>query len=162
MSEVFTAERKFMQPQDTIDTLNDLIETSKDGEYGFETAAEYLKNPQTKELFLSRAVQCREAARELRSLVLEMGGDAQDSGSISGAMHRGWVSVKGRLAGFSDEAILDEVERGEDIALERYQDALEDSLPPKVRACVEKQFQGVKFSHDRVRSLRDQARIEGN
>jgi len=40
-----------MSIDDTIDTLNDLIETSKDGECGFRESAEYLRDNQIRQLF---------------------------------------------------------------------------------------------------------------
>ena len=52
-----------MSNDDIIDTLNDLIETSKDGEYGFRTSAEYL-NDRRAEAQLHAGVP-RSAARPL-------------------------------------------------------------------------------------------------
>jgi len=143
---------------DTIDTLNKLIETSKDGEYGFRTSAEHLKTADTKQLFTRRADECRQAAAELQQIVARLGGDAEDSGTVSGAAHRGWVAVKGTLSGYSEKSILEETERGEDTALESYRKALEQNLPADVRAIVERQYEGVKRNHVQVRTLRDQAR----
>ena len=147
-----------MSNDDIVDTLNDLIETSKDGEYGFHASAEYLKDPAIKDSFVRRAEDCRSAAAELQSLVVRFGGKAEDGGTAAGAMHRGWVAVKGTLAGYTDKAILEETERGEDSALAAYRNALEDALPPDVRAVVERQFEGVKRNHLQVRTWRDQAR----
>lgn len=143
---------------DTIDTLNNLIETSKDGEFGFRSSAEYMRNAETKQLLLRRADECRQAAAELQSLVQSLGGTAEDSGSVAGAAHRGWVAVKGTLSGYTDLAILEETERGEDTALAAYRSAIESGLPETVRATVERQYEGVKRNHAQIRSLRDQAR----
>ncbi len=145
---------------DTINTLNKLIETSKDGEYGFRTSAEHLQDAQLKALFLQRAEACRQSANELQALVLQHGGTAEEGGSATGAVHRGWVAVKGSLAGYSDKALLEETERGEDVALDHYRSALKDEgLPADVRALIERQYQGVKRNHDQIRTLRDQARL---
>lgn len=148
-----------MDTNDIVDTLNDLIETCKDGEYGFRTSAEYLRSADTKQLFERRAEECRMAAAELQGLVVQLGGSAEDSGSMSGAAHRGWVAVKSTLSGYTDKAILEETERGEDSALERYRAALDEGLPPQVRGIVERQYEGVKRNHVQVRTLRDQARM---
>lgn len=147
-----------MDRDDTLDTLNQLIESAKDGEYGFRTSAEYLRNPEIKQSFLRRADECRAAAAELQALVVQMGGDAETGGSATGAMHRGWVAVKGTLSGYSDKAILEETERGEDMALSAYRNALDESLPADVRSVVERQYEGVKRNHAEVRMLRDRAR----
>lgn len=147
-----------MSHDDTIDTLNDLIETSKDGEYGFRACAENATDPALRQTFEQRAEACRQAAAELQALVVRLGGHAEDSGSAVGAMHRGWVAVKGTLAGYTDKAVLEEAERGEDSALERYRKALEEPLPEDVRQVLERQCEGVKRNHQQVRTLRDQAR----
>ena len=147
-----------MANKDTIGILNRLVETSKDGEYGFRMAAEHLLSMETKRLFNARAEECRRAAGELQALVMELGGSAEEGGSATGAIHRGWVAVKNKLAGYTDLAILEEAERGEDIALARYRDALEESLPLSVRALVQRQFGGAQRNHGLVRALRDQER----
>ncbi|MFG6455532.1 PA2169 family four-helix-bundle protein [Roseateles sp. BYS96W] len=147
-----------MSNDDIIDTLNDLIETSKDGEYGFRTSAEYMQDPALKQSFTARAEECRQAAAELQQLVTRLGGKAEDSGTAVGALHRGWVAVKGTLAGYTDKAILEETERGEDSALESYRKALDEPLPPEVRLVVERQYEGVKRNHLQVRMQRDAAR----
>jgi uncharacterized protein (TIGR02284 family) len=143
---------------DTIDTLNDLIETSKDGEYGFRSSAETARATDLQQLFQRRAEECRQAAADLQAMVVQLGGAPEDSGSASGAMHRGWVAVKSKLTGYTDKAILEETERGEDLAMESYRKALASDLPPAARALVERQMEGVKRNHAQMRALRDQAR----
>jgi uncharacterized protein (TIGR02284 family) len=145
-----------MDNDDVIEVLNDLIESSKDGEYGFRASAEHLRNTTTQQLFLRRAEECRHAALELQALVTELGGTAEDTGTAAGAVHRGWVAVKATLSGYTDLSILEDVERGEDIAVRRYREALENDLPPRVRAIIEGQHQGAKRNHDQMRSLREQ------
>jgi uncharacterized protein (TIGR02284 family) len=78
-----------------------------------------------------------------------------------GAVHRGWVSVKGTLSTYDDKAVLEECERGEDNAKARYTKALQKNLPANVRQVVERQMQGVQRNHDQVKALRDQLRANG-
>lgn len=145
-----------MNNEDVISTLNDLIETCKDGEFGFRECAEHVHSRDLATLMLRRADECQQAARELQSLVAQFGGEPDTGGSATGAMHRGWVAVRGTLSGYDDHAMLSECERGEDAALARYRNALEKKeLPEPVRLVVERQFQGVKRNHDEVRDLRD-------
>ncbi|MFP3646411.1 PA2169 family four-helix-bundle protein [Paraburkholderia sp. SIMBA_054] len=139
-----------------VSVLNDLIETSKDGEKGFLKAAEDAHDAQLKTLFLSRADDCARSIRELQDAVQGLGGKPETHGSMSGALHRGWLDVKSAVTDRSDHEILAECEKGEDIAKKRYHDALEEDLPPDVRRVVEGQYQGVLQNHDRVRDLRDQ------
>ena len=136
--------------------LNDLVETSKDGERGFRKAAEDAHDTQLKTLFVSRADDCTRGARELQDLVQRLGGKPQTGGSVTGALHRGWTDVKSAVAGRDDPSILADCEKGEDVAKKHYHDALDKELPADVRIVVEQQYQGVLLNHDRIRDLRDQ------
>jgi uncharacterized protein (TIGR02284 family) len=147
-----------MSNADVVDELNALIETCKDGEYGFRTCAEHVKSTQLRQVFTSRADECRQGAAELQSLVTRLGGKADRGSSVSGTMHRGWVDLKGMLTGDSDQAALNECERGEDAALARYRDAIRKPLPDDVAAVVQRQYEGVKRNHDQIRTLRNQTR----
>jgi uncharacterized protein DUF2383 len=79
--------------------LNDLIETSKDGERGFRAAAEDTQNAELQALFLRRAGDCAAGAAELQQLVTRLGGKPEDGGSVAGAFHRGWVNLKAAETG---------------------------------------------------------------
>jgi len=138
--------------------LNDLVETSKNGEKGFRAAAEDTKNPELKSLFESRANDCATGATELQALVTQLGGKPEDSGTIAGALHRGWVNLKSAVTGRSDTAILEECERGEDVAKKDYADALQEALPEDIRAVVQRQYDGVLRNHDQIRDLRNRYR----
>jgi len=149
-----------MTNDDVISELNKLIETCKDGEYGFRTCSEHVKSQDLKTLFLDRAGDCQRGASELQGLVARLGGSPDTTSSATGTLHRGWVSVVGALTGYSDQKMLDECERGEDAALERYRDALKQPLPSDVMGIVQKQYEGVKRNHDQIRNLRNQARAQ--
>jgi uncharacterized protein (TIGR02284 family) len=148
--------------KEAISILNDLIETSKDGEKGFQTSAEDIKNPQVKAFFLSRSTEIATAVRELQTEVRALGGDPETSSSVSGTLHRAWVDLKSTLTGKDDVAILNEVERGEDVALKAYKEALEKArekaVPSNVVTLIQKQLTGVQANHDKVKALRDSAR----
>jgi uncharacterized protein (TIGR02284 family) len=66
--------------------------------------------------------------------------------------------VKSAITGKSEASVLAECERGEDVAKESYQRALEKELPPNIRAIVERQYRGVLENHDRVRALEKAAK----
>ncbi|HFX1462134.1 TPA: PA2169 family four-helix-bundle protein [Pseudomonas aeruginosa] len=140
---------------ETLDVLNDLLQTSKDGEAGFHACAEDLRDPQLKAAMLEQSRDCAAAADELERIVLELGGKPKDSTSFAGDLHRRWVDLKSLVTGKDEEAVLNECERGEDVAKHRYQAALEKSLPAEIHQVIERQYQGVLRHHDRVRALRD-------
>jgi uncharacterized protein (TIGR02284 family) len=141
-----------------VSTLNDLIETSRDGEKGFALAAKDSKEPELTGVFVAGAQSCRAAIAELQDLVRELGATPEEGGSAKGAVHRGWVSLKSTVTSRDSKAILEECERGEDYAKARYADALEQDLPEPLRSIIERQYKGVIANHDRVRDLRDRYR----
>ena len=147
-----------MDNDEVISTLNDLIETSKDGEEGFRTCAADVSDPQLKTFFSNRAQACAAAAIELQELVRAYGGDPEKSGGLGGALHRRWVDIKAMVTGKDDKAVLNECERGEDVAVESYRDALKQDLPAPVRNLIEQQYEGVKRNHALIRQMRDAAR----
>jgi hypothetical protein len=130
-----------MDKDDVVDVLNNLIETSKDGEYGFRTSAEHAQADSLRSLLLRRADQCRQAVIELEAMVRHYGG-----------------TPKTTMTTYDDKAILEECERGEDVAKARYRKALEETLPADVQALVQRQYDGVQRNHDEVKALRNQAR----
>ena len=138
-----------------ISILNDLIETSKDGEKGFRTSAEDTRNGELKSVFVARAQDCAKAAADLQQLVTRLGGNPESGGTVAGAVHRGWVNLKSSVTDRSDLAILEECERCEDVAKARYKKALEADLPDDIRDIIQHQYDGAVRNHDQVRDLRD-------
>jgi uncharacterized protein (TIGR02284 family) len=148
-----------MQNDNAISVLNNLIETCKDGELGFKTSAEGLKNPGTKAKFLEYSRQRAEMARELQSEVRRLGGDPEKSSSMSGSLHRGWMDIKSAITGKDDHAIVAEAERGEDVAKGAYETALNATLPGTAQTLVQQQAAKVRQAHDFVRDLRDREKV---
>ena len=134
-------------------TLNDLIQSCKDGEQGFREAADGVKNTELRTIFLEFAQQRSRFAADLQSEVAKLGGAPETSGSVGGALHRGWVNLKSAVSGHDDGAIIAEAERGEDVAVESYRKALKKDLPRDIRDLVERQSQQVQQAHNRIRGM---------
>lgn len=143
-----------------VDTLNGLIETARDGENGFKTAADGAESTELKRLFSEYSAQRGAMATELSQVVATLGGEPHETGHVAGALHRGWINIKTAVAGNDDKAILEECERGEDYAKQKFTEALKEPLPANVRAVVERMAADVKQAHDRVRDLRDAERAK--
>jgi uncharacterized protein (TIGR02284 family) len=148
-----------MQNDQEISVLNNLIETCKDGELGFKTAAEGLKSSALKTKFLEYSRERGAMARELQNEVRRLGGDPETSGSMSGSMHRGWLDIKSVVTGNDDHAIVAEAERGEDVAKSVYENALKESLSATVQTIVQQHAAKVRVVHDAVRDLRDRDKV---
>ena len=137
-----------------ISVLNNLIETCKDGQNGFQTAAEGVKRSDVKTLFGQYSQQRAKFAGELQAEVLRLGGDPTETGSVAATLHRGWIDIKSAVTGQDENAVISECERGEDAAVANYQDALaNENLPTDIRSIIERQSAQVKEAHDRIRNL---------
>jgi len=155
MAEDDSIKSDYESNDDVISTLNGLIETCKDGQEGFQTAAEGVERSDLKTLFYEFSQQRAEFAGVLQELVRSLGGDPEQSGSTSGALHRGWMDIKSAITGQDDEAILNECERGEDSAKDAYREAMEMKLPANIADIISQQSQAILAAHNRIRSLRD-------
>lgn len=138
---------------DDVEALNDLIEVCRNGEQGFAEAAESVKDTHLKNLFIEYSQQRSQFVSQLQSLVQSLGGRAETSGTLGGVVHRKWMDIKAAVTGGGEHAIAAECERGEDIAKDAYQEALEKNLSAEVRSLVERQYQQVKEAHNNVRAL---------
>lgn len=141
-----------------IDALEELIQTCRDSQMGYQKAAEYIQNYETRNWFNLQSLERARFAGELENEVQRMGKhDPERKGSVSGAIHRGWFELKEKFSA-SDKSVLEEVERGEDAAKKSYEDALKKDIPEDVAEIVRRQAQSVFAAHDRVKALRDLAK----
>ena len=137
-------------------TLNRLVETCRDGERGFRYAANHVSDPAVKALFLEIATQRQQFAEALLPHAQRLGGAAEGDGSVAGALHRGWMTIRDTLAPHDDVAMINEAERGERAALAAYRDALESPLPPESRDLIESQCDQIEHSQRRLASVMSQ------
>jgi uncharacterized protein (TIGR02284 family) len=136
--------------------VDELIETLKDGQEGFKQAAEAVSDSKLKSLFRDYSDQRSRFATALQTEARSFGEKEQEnSSSAAGALHRGWINLKSALTGGDEHTILAECERGEDSAVEQFQKAMQDDLPPALQELVSRQFTEIKAAHDRIKSLRD-------
>jgi len=136
-------------------TLNTLIGTLIDSIDGYRKAATDTQNPRFAEMFNARAQERQQVLPKLQAAVARMGGNPEDDGTTAGAVHRGWLSLKEAVLGRDDEAIVKEVERGEDYLKEKFEAALRHKdLPAEGRAAVEEAWTSVRAGHDEMSALK--------
>lgn len=145
-----------MDQNDAISVVENLIETSKDGQKGYQDAAEHVKRPDLKSYFYEQSADRGRFAQELQAELAKLGKpDKKVSGSAGGAMRRAWIDTKATLGG-GDKTILESIESGEDNAKDTYRKALTGALPTSLLEIVRRQADSVQRAHDKVRMLRDQ------
>lgn len=142
-----------MKPDQVISTLNSLIELNRDGQKGFQESAEKIEAPEIKTFCFEQSRSRAHFVGELQTLVHSLGAEPDDTGTVSGALQRGWIDLKSALGG-GDHAILAVTEGSEDHTTQGYRNAIAQTLPADVRDIVERQYQSVKYAHDKVKSLR--------
>jgi uncharacterized protein (TIGR02284 family) len=136
----------------------ELVETLKDGEQGFTSAAEKLRDSDRSEWAstLQRLAQQRKDFQaEIVELGHEYGDDVDESGTVAAAVHRGWISLKDALTGDDADKVLDAALTGEDHAVSEYEKALDADLSAGFREVVSRQHAAVVSARDEVRALRD-------
>lgn len=151
-----------MNKEETVSILNDLIEISIDGEEGFLLSAESVDDAVLKNYFSARAQEVKESVAELQSLVRDLGCKPTQSSSVSGYLHRRWIDLISAVKGNDTFTILNEVERGEDVALAAYKEAAAKDLSHEVRLTVMRQLMGAQHNHDQVKQLRNFVAIEAH
>lgn len=146
--------------KDSVAILNDLIEVSIDGEKGFLKSAEAVDDPMLKTFFSHRAQHVKESVAELQAIVRELGGNPAESSSVGGYLHRRWIDLMSAITSSDTVAVLNEVERGEEVALAAYQDAATKELAPVARLAVMRQLTGAQHNYEQVKQLRHHAELE--
>ena len=138
-----------------ISTLNTLIATTIDSVTGYENSAKDIDNQRFAEIFRRRADERQRVVEQLRGEVRRLGGDPEESGSFLGKTHQRFEDLKAAITGKDEQAIINEVERGEDYLKEKFETALNGgTLSGESRAVVERADQSVRKGHDQVSSLK--------
>lgn len=136
-------------------TLNTLITTLIDSIDGYQKAAADTTSTRFAEMFNTRARERQQVVTKLQACVARMGGNPEDDGSTAAAMHRGWINLKEAVLGRDDEAIINEVERGEDYLKNKFETVLRNAdLPADARAEIEQAWTSVRAGHDEASALK--------
>lgn len=141
----------------TIETLKQLIKINLDGERGYREAAESIDDSSHKRTFYERSTQRASFAGELAALVRENGGEPPESGTAAASAHRTWLNLRDWISERDDKAVLKEVDRGEEVAVEAYHKALGADLPTTVKETLRKQAEKVEADHRQVHDYAHQA-----
>ncbi|RNI26525.1 PA2169 family four-helix-bundle protein [Rufibacter latericius] len=145
-----------------IKALNDLVETARDGQKGYETAAEAVQDPRLKTEFHRFAQQRSTFLTELENTARQLGGSTQDTTTVegvalqaAGAVHRGWINLKSAIGANDSKAILSECENGDEAALKAYDNALQEkSLPVETLTIIQRQKQEIQAAKQTITSLK--------
>ncbi len=136
-------------------TLKKLIDILRDSHEGFLEIGKHIKDTSARVFFMQETQERAKFAAELENELHHLGvKDVEQSGMISGKIHRAWGELKANL-GRGDHTLLATAEQGEDAAKKAYKEALEEHLPLNIREVLTLQQSHIEASHDKVRGLRD-------
>lgn len=126
-----------------------LLTVCADGVEGYRVAASKVGAPHLRAMLQRNEVEREEITSVLTNALAELGKKHDHHGSLAGAVHRGWVA--GILGtSHADEAIVHECERGDQVTLGAFAEALSHELPPALRSCVEAQLGRVVHALERL------------
>ena len=138
-----------------IRTLNGLIATTIDSIDGYRSSAEAVDSTRFAEQFTARASERSSVAEQLRAEVRRLGGNPEGDGTLLAGAHRGFLNLRAAVTARDDQAIVNEVERGEDHIKAKFEHVLkDDKLSPETRRLVETCFGSVKSGHDEMSQLK--------
>lgn len=138
----------------------ELVETLKDGENGFATAAEKVRDSEHAEWAAKLEDFSRQRAefwQEIVAMGHEYADDVDERGTVAAAVHRGWIALKDAVTGDDAGAVLGAAVTGENHAVTEYEKALEKDLSPGFREVVTRQHAAVVAARDEVKALHSAA-----
>lgn len=149
-------EAKEQTHKDTVNVLQNILEKNYDAEKGYSKAMQDAKTPALKSFLKKQAVQRSGFANAIDNELRQLNEKPKESGSLTGTMHRAWIDIKSSVAGNDDEAVLEEVIRGEKASVEEYEDVLKKhTLAPQVNNILQSQLRDIQGTLNRVKTLED-------
>lgn len=140
--------------EERVKKLNELITKNYDAEAGYKKAAEIVDDNQLKQFFTNQAQARYDFGHSLKDEIKMVGGEVKKGTSFTGDAHRAWMSIKDTFSANDSKAMLEEVIRGEEAAVEEYQEILQkQTLAPTTQDLLQKQVTSVQSALADARSL---------
>ncbi|MBC7577134.1 MAG: PA2169 family four-helix-bundle protein [Tardiphaga sp.] len=137
-----------------IDVLNNLIETVIDSADGYQQAIKETEASRFSDIFARRGAERQLLTEQMQAQVRALGGSPEDDGTLLASAHRMFLNLRHAVAG-GDQAVIDEVESGEDHIKAKFEDAMQDiELTAPTRTLIEDGYKVVKDGHDEIRDLK--------
>lgn len=158
MMKTTTEEIREQSHDDLVNNLQGLLEKNYDAEEGYKKAMLKAEGEFLTEYLKNRAVLRNRFATELSDAILKLNETPIASGSTAGTLHRTWMNIKEALSSNSDEAIMEEVIRGEKDSVEEYRESLDKNFyPPHITSMITNQMIEVEQSLKEMKNLEQHA-----
>lgn len=129
----------------SVKIISELIEVCRDGERGYKKASEKVEDSELRTILYRLSQQRALFRSELENnLIKDFGVEAKEDDSLASKLHRGWMDFKSGLSAKDTKAVLEECERGEKHAIEKYTEALKGGLPAFIEERIQEQLGLIK------------------
>ncbi|UZO81518.1 PA2169 family four-helix-bundle protein [Aquimarina sp. ERC-38] len=137
--------------------LNTIIEKNIAAVKGYRETAENTNNTTFKNMFLEQASKRETFVSELQAEVTKYGGSPKRDTDFTSDLHRTWIDVKQFFSSNNEEALFEEIIRGEENAVKEYEEVLrETQLTDTSERMLRNQLAFIKSSVSKMRSLETQ------
>lgn len=144
------------QSKKMAEKLNELLQRNMDAEKHFRQAAEDVRNERLKEFLMDRALQRYDFRQELRSEIRNFGEEIEDESTTKGDLRRTWSDLKAALSSNKEEAVLEEVVKGERGTVKEYNEAIKEyEFPPSTENLLIKQRNAIERTMRQATELED-------
>lgn len=134
------------------ENLNRLIEINRDAVNGYTESADLVENESYVSMLQTFATERQQFVRELSAMVVSLGDTPEDNGNLKGLFHRLWMNIKTAVDN-GDESLFEEIARGEESAIEVYQDVLETEMDENTRTKLVNQLNRIREAHRRIQVI---------
>ncbi|WP_291726916.1 ferritin-like domain-containing protein [Bernardetia sp.] len=139
-----------------VKALNELIEKNYDAEKGYKEAVTDVNNHELKDFFTKSVQQRYDFGHELKEEIKKLGGTPEKGTSITGDLHRVWMNLKSFVLGNDVEAVIEECKRGENTAIEEYEDILKmEEVPMDTKIVLRRHLQQIRSSVEHLDALKE-------
>lgn len=149
------AHNPLVTPEATpVENFNRLIGINSSSVNGYGEAASLAENEAYATMFRETAKEREVFGGRLANMIVSMNGTPEpNDGTLKGTLHRAWMNVKSAVTS-GDGALLDEIERGENSAIEAYNEVLGTELNEEQRTVLVEQLESIRNAHQRIEAFK--------
>ncbi len=139
--------------QEKVETLNELIQATRDSAEFYADAAKAVTNPQLRSLFDDMAESKQGLVGSMAREVRAEAGEPATDGSLRGSLHQFYSTLRAEMAkDHGDYAYVKELEKSEDRLMAAFHDVIKrDDVPKAVKESLLSYLPKVQQHHDAMR-----------
>lgn len=142
--------------RDLIRKLNGLLSKNYDSERGYREALAYSSQLQLKDFLKQQSFLHARFATEINAHLHSLNSRQENPISVLGSLHRAWINFGSSLNKASDQFILEECLRGENICIREYEEKLKNtSFLPMISLLLKGQLEALRKNIDGIKNLED-------